>query len=468
MSNKHDVDKLFKNTFEQHVEKTDLQDWNSFVEFKDQMDKEDVTPAPIFWTTSKCVAIASIIIFIISGIFWGSQKQNTIEPVVNTIDQSITQQNLNLKPNQNVKVPPTSVISKSETQNNQKKISEIALESNTAIRENKVVENKNSFTKKITDLSSEIKKLESQKSITEIKQKNLLGEISTDLKNNSEAENSKNSILMEAPSDTDLVINKNQMDQDININIDDDYIVTTSLPSADLNLLVYDNEINNVNKIIQSDDKVQVQKNRSQLFTVGLSFELYPYESGTDKLLSYNLNLGYQKRIYPRGSLVANMSYTYRLGSYAYTQQENHVQFRYAKEQTNYAILPEGLNLLGLSLALRHDVKKGAFFVGLGSDYLLSAVGRLYSNQNNNGLQSSSDFTDLANPSALGIVDKEGLSDWQIMSFIGYEMPLNKRLAFQFRFNYIFKTLADQNEANENILIEDNRFLGEVGLNYKF
>ena len=47
-------------------------------------------------------------------------------------------------------------------------------------------------------------------------------------------------------------------------------------------------------------------------------------------------------------------------------------------------------------------------------------------------------------------------------------MPLNKRLAFQFRFNYIFKTLADQNEANENILIEDNRFLGEVGLNYKF
>jgi len=466
MSNKHDVDKLFKNTFEQHVEKTDLQDWNSFVEFKDKMDKEDVTPAPIFWTTSKCVAVASIIIFIISGIFWGSQKQNTIEPVVNTIDQSIAQQNLNLKPNQNVKVPPTSVISESETQNNQKKISEIALESNTAIRENKVVENKNSFTKKITDLSSEIKKLESQKSITEIKQKNLLSVNNIDLESDPEAINSKNTIQNEGISNSDIVIKKNQIYQEINI--DEDYIITRLLPSTGLNLLVYDNEINNVNKIIQSDDKVQVQKNRSQLFTVGLSFELYPYESGTDKLLSYNLNLGYQKRIYPRGSLVANMSYTYRLGSYAYTQQENHVQFRYAKEQTNYAILPEGLNLLGLSLALRHDVKKGAFFVGLGSDYLLSAVGRLYSNQNNNGLQSSSDFTDLANPSRLGIVDKEGLSDWQIMSFIGYEMPLSKRLAFQFRFNYIFKTLADQNEANENILIEDNRFLGEVGLNYKF
>lgn len=456
---KHDIDKLFKDSFQDHQEKTGLSEWNSFVEFKDQEEKKRRKPVIYFKVLGGVLVLALSILLVSDYIF----VKRDVKDLKEKQEEFVKEESLKGIALQNT--PDPSLVTKRKSSKNQsdqaassKKITkENKLSAKDAVDLNETIPQKINPNPESQIIPNELtKKAYTEIANTQVKkaeQKTLI--IEPDIKQSKPA-SQQNTRAIKSESQTDL----EPITSDI-----------SSLQNLKMEFLkpneTFCQDMPELNPDLNS--KISVLPSNKNIWKIAFSSEIYPYqENDQANFLSFSLGMSYEKPLSKSLGLTAGLNYTFRNGSYNYSEQENYTSYTYAKNQNNYALIPESLSLVGLSIGAYKKIKKTKLLVGVNADYLFLVLGRLYFDENVDGLQSTDVFQNSGAISSIGIIDKTGFNDFQWSVFAGLGYEITDKWSLDFKFNYLFQTIAQENNSMEDILMENKKLLSELSLNYKF
>ncbi len=455
MSEKHDIDNLFQKSFQDHQEEVNLSDWNDFVNFKEEKDKDLL---PLFFKT-KYIVLSLVAFFVLGTIVYHSSKEETLE-LSDDVQLELAKAGLNNDPSNNKKQLDTSLsIEKSQRQSNESNASDKTKSENKSLQTNS---NKSPLAQKQNILSRV-----SQKSVNPKAQLKLTVD-----KN----QNGLSDVMVQNIAEQKSIVGDEKENEEIIAKLEKEIDnaeliqVRNKIETPEIPLFENTSEID-LNKYAFSAEFEKIKTKKSKKGRIGLFIksETYPYGgTGNATFVSGSFGVSYQRSLNEKFYWKTSLAYSLRTGNYNYSQQDTQLNFAYRKTQNNYALVPEFLNLINPSLSFGYEMQKSRISAGLSVDYLMSVAGHLYHNTNTDGLQASETLTMQKPISSLGLIDKTGFNDFQFSTFVAYDFKINSKLDLIVQLNYLVKPIAQKNAGDENILTESNPLLGEFGLQYKF